>query len=127
VEVTIATEAGFEITNNLDGDSFRLGSNIRGAVAEGDCLAKGSIKALFPDLTMYNYAVNGDEKSLKYLWTVGTQYLSVLFPEVQFEQKAPTIAKGVIKADLPWVGYLEDSTEDAIVQVTLVNTHVAYA
>jgi hypothetical protein len=127
--IAIVRDWSFEIDNQLDGDTYVIDGSggVRGALHEGECLAKGKIKAFFQDLTLYNKAVNGTESSLKVTLTSGTYSLEFFFPELLYKPSTPEIVKGGIWVELEWEAYYENSATAAILSATLINGQAAYA
>jgi len=131
--VAIADLTGIDISfaNDLDGDQYLLGGNgIRADIPEGTVAVTGTVKARFSDLTLYNKAINDTESSLKVIFalgdgggTAGNESLEFYIPELTFTPQAPPISgpKGIV-AELPFVGYYGNSSEESALQLTLINT-----
>jgi hypothetical protein len=117
----------FEINNDLDPGSFVLANAVRAGLPEGDCMVSGSLKALFDSETLYTKAVNGTESSLQVTFTAGLLSLTFLFQELLYTPSTPTIVKGGIYVELPFMAYFENGAADAIVRAILVNNQASYA
>jgi hypothetical protein len=127
VPIATVQSLNFEISNDLDGDSFVLANAVRGGLPEGDCLVSGVIKALFDSETLYNKAVAGTESSLQVTFTAGLLSLTFLFQELLYTPSTPTIVKGGVYVELPFKAYFENGAADAIVRAILVNNQASYA
>ena len=125
--IAYVKSVNFEINNDLDTGSFVLANSVRGALPEGDCLVSGSMTAFFKDATLYNKAVAGTESSLKLTFTAGAASLEILFQELLYSPKSPTIVKGGIYVEMPFQAYYENGAAAAIVQATLINSNSSYA
>jgi len=126
--LAIGTEVSLDIDFDLDGDQYVIGGQgIRGDIPEGFVKVTGQLTALFENETLVKKAIDGTESSLLITLTSGTDKLEFLVPELLYEQRSPSVdgPKGV-RAQLNYRGYYSDSTEKAVIQVTLTNGTTSY-
>lgn len=132
--ITGITEISLMIENDLDGDTFTLGSQgTRGSINEGKAKVSGTIKGFFENLTLYNKAVNQTESSLLVTYQRGTgagsagnEFLSFEVPELVYSVKTPAVSgpKGIYY-ELEYQGYYGNDADASALVVTLKNTQVA--
>lgn len=129
--ITGVSEISLSIENDLDGDTFTLGSNgQRGSINEGKAKVSGTIKGFFENLALYNKAVNQTESSLFIAYQRGTgsgsagnEYLSFEIPELVYSVKTPAVTgpKGIFY-ELDFEGYYGNDADASALIVTLKNT-----
>ncbi len=129
--ITGITEISLMIENDLDGDTFTLGSQgTRGSINEGKAKVSGTIKGFFENLTLYNKAVNQTESSLLVTYQRGTgagsagnEFLSFEVPELVYSVKTPAVSgpKGIYY-ELEFQGYYGNDADASALIVTLKNT-----
>jgi len=117
-----------EFTNGLDDKGYCIGN--AGALAtlpEGIAYAKGTLKAMFENLTLLNKALNGTESSIEIIGTNGTHSISFKFNEVQYAKTSPAIQGPLgIWVELEWEAYYNNHADASILTATLINTHATY-
>ena len=132
--ITGITEITLSIDNELDGETFTLGSQgTRGSINEGKARVSGTIKGFFENLTLYNKAVNQTESSLFLAYQRGTgagsagnEYLSFEVPELVYSVKTPAVSgpQGIYY-ELDFLGYYGNDADASALIVTLKNTQTA--
>jgi hypothetical protein len=117
------------IKNNLDGDSYVIGSNgYRVQLLEGSCTVEGSVQILFEDVALYTKASNITESSLELVFTNSTNVMTITLPEVKFKKGGPAIEnQGGVILELPFSGFYQNSSENSVIQVELRNGLASYA
>lgn len=132
--ITGITEITLSIDNELDGETFTLGSQgTRGSINEGKARVAGTIKGFFENLTLYNKAVNQTESSLFLAYQRGTgagsagnEYLSFEVPELVYSVKTPAVSgPNGIYYELDFQGYYGNDADASALIVTLKNTQTA--
>lgn len=123
---SIITQATIDINTGLDADTH--GNNgVRQDIFEGLLQVSGQVTAFFPNKTLLDKAINGDETSLEFTWTKGSHSLAILLPEVTFERNSPGIdgPKG-IRVQLNYRAYYQDNADNAVFKATLKNGQASY-
>jgi hypothetical protein len=125
------TEISLMIDNDLDGDTFTLGSTgTRGSINEGKAKVSGTIKGFFENLSLYNKAVNQTESSLSFTYSRGTglgsagnESVSFEVPELVYSVKTPAVTgpKGIY-FELEFQGYYGNDADASALVVVLKNT-----
>lgn len=132
--ITGITEITLSIDNELDGETFTLGSQgTRGSINEGKARVSGTVKGFFENLTLYNKAVNQTESSLFLAYQRGTgagsagnEYLSFEVPELVYSVKTPAVSgPNGIYYELDFQGYYGNDVDASALIVTLKNTQTA--
>lgn len=132
--ITGITGITLSIDNELDGETFTLGSQgTRGSINEGKARVSGTIKGFFENLTLYNKAVNQTESSLFIAYQRGTgagsagnEYLSFEVPELVYSVKTPAVSgPNGIYYELDFQGYYGNDADASALIVTLKNTQTA--
>ena len=123
---TFAVCTGFDINidNGLDTDTRTLGTaGELYDIPEGIMSVTGNVTCLFTSLAMLNEAKNSTEMALELKFTIDeANSLAILLPEVQIQYQGPTVEGPTgIRTQYPFVAYCNDSSEDTVVKVTLVN------
>ena len=121
---------GITLNNQLDGDTFVVGGQGRGAVNAGAFKLSGSVKAIFEDLVLYNKAKALTESSLDFTIKRGTgdgsdtnESLQVVITELVFAVKSPAISgpKGVV-GEYSFTGYYDNSADGTAFKMILKNS-----
>jgi len=130
VALGVATEATFDIVNNLDGSIYVIGgAGERHSIPAGKVKVSGKLTALFEDMTLYNLAVGHTETSLQIILTKGTgagtagnEKLTYNFDEIVFRPQAPVIAgdKGIM-VDLEFEAYYDNDPDASAIWIELLN------
>jgi len=127
---TIATvvEASLSINFGLDTSVYTVGSQgTRGDIPEGMMEISGSIRALFDSMTLLDKAINSTESSLEITFDNGSEILTILVPELEYQRSTPGIdGPAGIYVDLPWQGYFDDNADGTSIKATLTNTKSSY-
>jgi len=126
----VATEASFDVTNNLDGSIFVIGgAGERYSIPAGKVKVSGKLTALFEDMVLYNLAVANTETTLQIVLTKGTgagtagnEKLTYNFDEVVFRPQAPVIAgdKGIM-VELEFEAYYDNDADASALWIELMN------
>jgi len=129
--VAFITEISFTVTNNLDENTFAIGSgSARTSLPEGRVAVNGSFTAQFvEDVETYiNIAQNSDETQIQIDLqrgtgdgTDGNEKISILFPEVKLQPPRKEIPgpQGVFLT-FNFIAYADDT--DSAIQVTCNNS-----
>ncbi len=130
VALGVATEASFEVNNNLDGSIFVIGgAGERYSMPAGIVKVSGKLTALFEDMTLYNLAVGHTETSLQIVLTkgvgdgtAGNEKLTYNFDEIVFRPQAPVISgpKGVM-VELEFEAYYDNDADASALWIELKN------
>ena len=116
-----------ELKMGLDDSQYVLGSKGRGDIPEGLIEVSGTMKALFNDSALLQKGIDATETKIELILTSGTNSLTFLLPEVQYERTSPTIeGPAGVEAEFKFSAYFNDSTEKSSIIVTLVNDTEKY-
>lgn len=127
--VTNVQSVTFDYNNVLDDKGYCFGNS--GAIAqlpEGMVMVKGTIKAMFENLTLLNKTINGTESSIKMTFTETTHSLALKFNEIQYTMTSPAITgpTGVwLEAD--WTAFYSNHADASALTATLISPFPAYA
>lgn len=121
----------FALDNQLDGDSFYVGGGgYRSDVDEGIYSIKGTVRAAFPDRTLYDKALNSTESSLDITCTRGTgagtsgnEKIQIVTPELKYSPKSPPFngRKSVI-GEYAFTGFYDNGADATAFKVIVTNS-----
>ena len=126
--VNVLKTVNFEVTNDLDEDSFTIGGQgTRAALPEGIAGVSGSISALFVDETILTKAQNNTTSALEILFTQGTNTLRIYIPELKFQQNSPSIpGPAGVELNLDFQAFFSTNVEESAVVIELTNDQPTY-
>lgn len=113
-----------DINFNLDTSNYCIGGGGElGFIPDGVYDVKGTMKALFEDVSLLTKAQNATESSVVATLSNGASSILVInIPELQYQEDMPSIEgpKGV-QATLPFVAYYENAAAATALRVVLTN------
>jgi len=126
--VSLIKTGEINIDAGLDGEQYCVGDEgTRGDIPESILNIKGTMSILFKGTTYIEKAKNGTKAKFKLLYTKGTHSLSLLFPEIIYEQSSPAIqGKAGVLCDCNWRAFYESDTNKSAVIATLINDVASY-
>ena len=111
------------INNNLETDGYVLGSAFRASALPGKRECSGDFTTFFENTELYTLYADGTECALKFVFTNGTDSLTIQFPIVKFGGESPKIASaGGLNLPLTFQARRDGTTELTDVIITFVNS-----
>lgn len=127
--IAIVTALNFTFSNNHITNLYTIGGQGEvGCLPEDRATLTGTATVFFEDSTLLQAAIDNSESSIHATWTQGTSSLEITIPEIIWEVSDPQVGgQGTpITLDLPFTAFVDDSTEDSIIEVILTNGVASY-
>jgi len=126
VSTDIFDEINLNIANPVSMIYGLSGGGTATYASSGKVEVTGNVVGVFLDGSLINKGANFTETSLDLILSKGTNYLRFYMPEMEVSRNSPPISNGdIIKQDISYVAYYENSDEqsDIVVQVSNDRTY----